>query len=66
MGGERFDWRVEKDGRVRIFWQGRCVVTVAGRRAERLAARLTAADDADAQELLRRATGNCRRGNERR
>lgn len=66
MGGERFDWRVQKDGRVRIFWQGRCVVTVAGRRAVRLAAQLTEADAAGAQELLRRATGNFRRGNERR
>ncbi len=44
---------------------GRLVVTVAGARAERLVGQLGDNDLLD-QELLARATGNYRRGNERR
>lgn len=65
MGGERFSYRTNKDGVVRIYWQGRCVVTVRGKAGLDLAARLAGADDDGAQSLLRRATGNFKRGNER-
>ena len=60
-----FSYRVTKDGRVLVSRGGRLVVTVAGARAERLAA-LLGEDDTQDQELLARATGNYRRGNERR
>ncbi len=59
-----FDHEVTQDGRVRIFRQGRLVVTVAGAAADRLASRLGVSPDLD-QQLLARATGNYRRGNER-
>ena len=61
-----FSYSVTKDGRVRIAFRGRHVVTVAGERAGRLSARLAAADgDGDeTQQLLARATGNFKRGNE--
>ena len=55
-----------KDDRVRVFWRGRVVVTVAGARGRRLAAELDRAVDEDARQLLlARATGNFKRGNER-
>ncbi len=55
-----------KDDRVRVSWQGRVVVTVAGARGRRLAAELERAADEDARQLLlARATGNFKRGNER-
>lgn len=60
-----FSYRVTKDGRVLVSRGGRLVVTVAGRRADRLVAELGDSDELD-QELLARATGNYRRGNERR
>jgi hypothetical protein len=59
-----FSYSVTKDGRVRIAHRGRHVVTVAGPRAARLSARLAGADGDVAQQLLARATGNFKRGNE--
>lgn len=66
MGGidDPFGYRITADERVRIERWGRVVVTVAGADARRLIARLGRGDDAD-QQLLARATGNYRRGNER-
>ncbi|WP_183098082.1 hypothetical protein [Nocardioides pelophilus] len=60
-----FSYRVTKDGRVLVSRGGRLVVTVGGTRAERLVSLLGEDEDQD-QELLARATGNYRRGNERR
>jgi len=65
-----FDWRITKDGRVLISRGGRQVSVVAGDRAQRLSAGLENAmargEEDAAQHLLARATGNYKRGNERR
>ena len=68
MGPEpgTFDHTVTKDGRIRISHEGRVVTTVAGQQASRLSERLKGASEAEAQQLLARATGNFKRGNERR
>ena len=67
MGGETFDYQTYKNGTVRIFWEGRCVMTLGGARGEKLRAALETAEfEADVQALLQRATGNFKRGNERR
>jgi hypothetical protein len=55
-----------RDGRVRIFWQGRMVTTLAGARAARFLREIERADEDDAQLLMARVTGNFKRGNERR
>lgn len=60
-----FSYLVTKDGRVRISWRSTVVTTVAGAKAARLIAALATADDEHAQQLLARATGNFKRGNER-
>ena len=65
MGGKTFSYQVTKGG-VRIFWANRCVMTLGGRRGEALRAELEAADHEAAQAVLRRVTGNFKRGNERR
>lgn len=65
LADDPFAYRVTKDGRVRIDRGGRTVTVVAGKEALALASRLDAADPARVQELLARATGNYRRGNER-
>lgn len=59
-----FAYRITKDGRILISRDGRLIVTVAGAKAERLGGML-GVDLAQDQELLARATGNYRRGNER-
>jgi len=66
MGQELFSYRVHKDGLVRVFWEGKCVLTLGGARGEKLASDLAAADESGIQCLLQRATGNFKRGNERR
>ncbi|MEO5535470.1 MAG: hypothetical protein ABIR17_10110 [Pseudolysinimonas sp.] len=64
LDDDPFEYRVTKDGRVLVSRGGRPVVTIAGGRAERLIPML-GTDDVRDQELLARATGNYRRGNER-
>ena len=55
-----------KSGMLRISRGLRVVVTLGGERAERLAGALDAAENEDArQQLLARATGHYRHGNER-
>jgi hypothetical protein len=64
LDDDPFGYRVTKDGRILVSRGGRLVVTIAGSKAERLIGML-GADPAQDQELLARATGNYRRGNER-
>lgn len=61
-----FAWRATKDGRVRISWQGRVVTTLAAGRAARFLREVEGGGEGREQLLLARATGNFKRGNERR
>jgi hypothetical protein len=61
-----FDWRVTKDGQLLVSRGGRVVTTIRGTAADRLLGRLERAGDDETQHLLARATGNYKRGNERR
>lgn len=61
-----FSYRVSKDGRVRIFWLGRHVTTLAAERATAFLTQAQRASEDEVQQLLARATGNFKRGNERR
>lgn len=65
-GSEPFTFTTHRGEMVRIFWQGRCIMTIGGHRGRALSAQLADASPADAQRLLQRATGNFKRGNERR
>lgn len=60
-----FDWRATKNGQVMVSRGGRVVTTVRGGAAAKLLARLESADDEEAQQLLARATGHYKHGNER-
>jgi hypothetical protein len=61
-----FDWQAARYGRVRITWRGRVVTTLAGAAAARFVRQAEGADEETVQSLLARATGNFKRGNERR
>jgi hypothetical protein len=65
MISEQFSYRITKDGRVRVAFHGRHVVTVSRRPAARLSAQLDGANPERVQLLLAQATGNFKRGNER-
>ncbi len=62
-----FAYRATKAGEVHIDWRGRTVTTLRGAKAASFLARAEAAeaDEEARQELLRRATGHFKRGNER-
>jgi hypothetical protein len=61
-----FGYAVTKSGTMSITRGGRLVVTLSAGAAEQLAKKLDTADEAGAQLLLAKATGNYKRGNERR
>lgn len=61
-----FGCSARQNGEIAITRDGRLVTVLRGRTAERLGERLAAASDDSEQHLLARATGNYRRGNERR
>jgi hypothetical protein len=61
-----FSYRAHKDGTVRVTWRGKVVTTLAGREASRFLANVDVADEAAAQLLMARMTGNFKHGNERR
>ena len=65
LAADPFDWQVTKAGTVLVFRGGRQVVTVGGKAGLKLATQLGGVEGAAAQQLLARATGNYRRGNER-
>lgn len=60
-----FAWSQTKDGRVRISHHGRVVTTLAANDAKRFLARCATASEPAAQQLMARATGNYKHGNER-
>ena len=66
MSAGEFGWQATKDGRVRITWRGRVVTTLAGAAAARVVHQAKGADEDTVQALLAWATGNFKRGNERR
>lgn len=65
MGHERFHYTLHKGDKVRIFWEGRCIMTLGGHRGAELIQELNGVSDAEAQYIMQRITGNFKRGNER-
>ncbi len=69
MGKEEFSYRAAKDGKVFVHWHGgsgKREIVLKGARAGRLLAELSGAGREREQLALARATGNFKRGNERR
>ena len=65
LADEPFSHRVTKDGAVQILQHGRLAMTVGGRAAGKLAAKLERATGRELQLLLARASGQFKFGNER-
>lgn len=60
-----FAYRVRKDGDVEVTHHGRPAATLRGKAASAFVAAVARGDDAAAQQLMARVTGNYKRGNER-
>ena len=65
LTGEPFSYAIRSDGSIVIRYHAAPVTILRGKSAERFVARATTADAAGAQQLMARATGNFKRGNER-
>ena len=61
-----FTFSQRADGSVAIFWKGRRVKVLTGKLAENLLAAAPECTGHELQLLLAKATGNFKRGNERR
>ena len=65
---EQFSYRITKDEKVLIYWQGRQGVILKEARAQKLLAELSGLPGIDPEKeqlALAKATGNFKRGNER-
>lgn len=60
-----FTFKVRKGGEVEISHHGRLATTLRSKDAERFLRRAVDEPSADVQQLMARATGNYKRGNER-
>jgi hypothetical protein len=66
LASEPFSWLNRADGAIVIRYHDAPVTLLRGKAAEKFALRISGADAAAAQQLMARATGNFKRGNERR
>lgn len=66
LAGEPFSFQARADGSIVISYHSAPVTLLRGRAADRFATRIADADAPMAQQLMARATGNFKRGNERR
>jgi hypothetical protein len=66
LAGEPFSCFTRADGTVVISYHGAPVTLLRGKAADRFSTRMDGADAAAAQQLMARATGNFKHGNERR
>ena len=60
-----FTYRSRRDGSVEILWKGRRATTLSGKIAERFLELAPTEDEQGQQLLMAKATGNFKRGNER-
>lgn len=60
-----FTYRSRKTGDIQVLHHGKLAAILRGTDAADFIAEVTAGDDADAQQLMARITGNYKRGNER-
>ena len=60
-----FSYRHRRDGTVEILWKGRHATTLAGKIAEKFLEVAPSEDEQGQQLLMAKATGNFKRGNER-
>ena len=62
---EAFTYRVTKDKKVFISYNGKQVTTLSGKNAEKFIADIEGTDGKDAQLCMAKVTGNFKRGNEK-
>ena len=62
---EIFTYRITKDQKVFISYEGKQVTILSGKKAEDFIKKIQSAEGKDAQLIMAKATGNFKRGNEK-
>ena len=62
---EIFSYRINKDKKVFISYEGKQVTILSGSKAEKFITDIAEADGKDAQLIMAKVTGNFKRGNEK-
>jgi hypothetical protein len=62
---EPFSYKISKDNKIFIYWQGNQVTILSGKSSEKFLAKITAANLMEAQLIMAKATGNFKHGNEK-
>ena len=60
-----FTYQATKSGKVFLFWGGKRIKVLDGEAAQKFLAKIDGLDEADAQLVMAKETGNFKRGNER-
>jgi len=60
-----FSYRITKDNKVFISWQGRQVTILAGHKADNFISKIANAEEKEAQLIMAKATGHFKHGNEK-
>ncbi|WP_130806183.1 hypothetical protein [Senegalia massiliensis] len=62
---EIFSYRVSKDNKVFIFWNGKQVRILKGKESNKFLSKVSKKDKMEAQLIMAKITGNFKRGNEK-
>ncbi|RJX41311.1 hypothetical protein D3P09_04830 [Paenibacillus pinisoli] len=65
LSEEVFTYKVSKDNKVFIYWQGKQVTILSGKASERFLKAIEGKEHKEAQLIMAKATGNFKRGNEK-
>ena len=65
LNEEVFTYRITKDKKVLISYEGKQVVTLSGKKAEDFITRILNTGGKEAQLIMAKVTGNFKRGNEK-
>lgn len=65
LAEEIFSYRVSKDQKVFLFWNGKQIKILKGPEAQKFLKRITGLDSHQSQLVMAKITGNFKRGNER-
>lgn len=60
-----FTYKINKDNKVFIFWEGKQIMILRGSESERFISRMETAGPKEAQLIMAKVTGNFKHGNER-
>ena len=62
---EVFTYKINKDNKVFIFWNGKQIMILRGSESEKFIRRIKEAAPKEAQLIMAKVTGNFKHGNER-